>query len=748
MTISPDFVDLPYFSDLGAVQIAAVLDAPLVDSFALAGSTLTWRADGRAHLGAALSDVLAAVPDAGLIVVTYSPFHRPPLRDDLLGDLLAALRRRAPDSVLLLADAYQSGQHHIEAPGGTVLASYPEADAFVKYEAEVTLPGLVRAWLEEGIRPAGCHAGVPPPHLDELPFPAWDRIDLDHLFRFHGRVVERLGRGAWAFPIDGRTLPVVTSRGCPYDCIHCSSNPGRLPGSPKMQRRLSAPRLAEIVSRLARVHGATRLAVLDEMVNASAAHLAALLDAVAAAGVLFDVPNGMRADGIAAGDFSRMKGRVSTVSVSAESGVQRVADEIVGKRLDLSAVVRAAENARAAGVPLLVHYIIGLPGETAAEVNGTLAFAADLFDRFGAEPAIQFAAPLPGTGLARNRSGTPPPDGDWGPAFQKVPSQPGAIPPEALLRFKAAFEERMRASRGPKKLILNVTYVCNNHCRFCAVGNRSRAHGDPVRQREQLERYRRLGVTMVDFDGGEPTMNPGLVPLVRRARALGYESVNVTTNGRLCSYETFARTLVRSGLTTLLFSVHGPDAASHAEHVCVPEAFEQTTAGIRNCVRHCPPGVELGMNVTVTAMNQERLSGLARLAWDLGLRWLNFQFLTPFGRATSAVAPDTAVAAERTARVIDRWQGRMKIAVVNLPFCFLPGYEPFLSGDLGKLERHMVFVNDEEVNLASYLGARRVRKPECAPCPHAILCGGFYEMGEAEEPPWRGMTLDLERPPA
>ena len=71
--------------------------------------------------------------------------------------------------------------------------------------------------------------------------------------------------------------------------------------------------------------------------------------------------------------FRRMRGRVTTVSVSAESGVQRVVDEIVGKQLELSAITRAAENAQAAGVPLMVHFMIGLPGESAEEVNGTLA---------------------------------------------------------------------------------------------------------------------------------------------------------------------------------------------------------------------------------------------------------------------------------------------------------------------------------------------------------------------------------------
>ena len=43
-----------------------------------------------------------------------------------------------------------------------------------------------------------------------------------------------------------------------------------------------------------------------------------------------------------------MRGRVTTVSVSAESGVQRVVDEIVKKKLDLARIDAAAENAHKA----------------------------------------------------------------------------------------------------------------------------------------------------------------------------------------------------------------------------------------------------------------------------------------------------------------------------------------------------------------------------------------------------------------
>src|SRR5690606_17247603 len=109
-------------------------------------------------------------------------------------------------------------------------------------------------------------------------------------------------------------------------------------------------------------------------------------------------------------------------------------------------------------------------------------------------------------------------------------------------------------------------------------------------------------------------------------------------------------------------------------------------------------------------------------------------------------APDTQKAADHAVEVIDAWAGKIRFQVINLPFCFMPRHQQLMQGDLAKLERHMVFVNNETVNLAEYLAERRVRKPVCAGCPHACFCGGFYELDQVPEPPWLIAPEDLVRP--
>ncbi|GMV14590.1 MAG: radical SAM protein [Myxococcales bacterium] len=747
LRISRDFVDYPYFADLGALSATAVLEqaghqVSLCDALgtpdAGAGAADgSWFAIGSAP----------EIPAADVFVVAFTPFHRPPAREPFLGATLERIVAACPASPVVLADLYQSGQHYVGADPAQILAAYPEVSVLLRYEAEAVL-------AEQVARLALRRPEVPevvdcpePADLDALPLPAWHAIDVGARFRLHARVMAELGRPSWAFPIDGLSLPLVTSRGCPYRCIHCSSNPGTAPGAPKRQRRLSAAALARHLDQLVAL-GARRVHVLDELCNANERHFDTLLELVRERDLGLEIPNGLRADHLTERQIEALRGRVTTLSVSAESGAQRVVSEIVDKDLDLGQITRVAEQAGAAGVPLLVHFMIGLPGETREEINQTLDFALDLHERFGAWPSVQFATPLPGTRLARAVRQLPLVS-DFGPYFQKRASATNdAASPLELEQFKQTFDLRLSAMSGPKKVILNVTYKCNNHCTFCALGTGAQVDGNFERQRQQLDDHRRRGATLLDLDGGEPTVYDQLFPLIHYARGIGYEKVHVTTNGRRAYYPEYAEKLAHSGATSILFSLHGPSRHVHAANVGVPEAFDQTLRGVKNVMAAAPAGLELGAAVTLTLSNHRHLGELAALVHELGLRRLDVQFLTPFGRATETVAPDTRQAAEIVMRVIDAWHDRMKLRVLNLPWCFLPGYEQYLTADLAMLQHHTVLVRDDEVNLFDYLRTQRRYERGCGTCTRKVFCGGFYRLADVPEPQWLLQPQDLVRPVA
>ena len=347
---------------------------------------------------------------------------------------------------------------------------------------------------------------------------------------------------------------------------------------PKTQRRFATTYLDRLFGML-RACGVRRVHLLDELVNVNERHFDAVVELLEKHDLMFEIPNGVRADYVLARHVAAMKGRMTTLSVSAESGVQRVVDEIVDKQLDLGAIRSVAMLAKDAGLPLLVHFMIGLPGETKGDINGTLEFALSLHEQLNAVVTVQFATPLPGTRLwakALQTKRTLPVVSDWGPRFQQEPTiETNAFSLDDLRKFKWTFDRRIEASAGPKKVIMNVTYKCNNRCTFCATGTRSQFDGNHESQRELLVKYRKLGVSLLDFDGGEPTLNPNLLRLVAFAKRIGYERIHVTTNARMASYAVFAAKLVFSGVPWVFTSVQGPDPRTQPQNVDVDGPLDQ-----------------------------------------------------------------------------------------------------------------------------------------------------------------------------
>jgi MoaA/NifB/PqqE/SkfB family radical SAM enzyme len=298
--------------------------------------------------------------------------------------------------------------------------------------------------------------------------------------------------------------------------------------------------------------------------------------------------------------------------------------------------------------------------------------------------------------------------------------------PEELWAAKRVLETKVEMWR-PRKVIMNTTYLCNNHCVFCATGNRSDWHGELDKQLAFLRERRQQGFDLCDFDGGEPTTNPELFKLIRGAKELGYQQINLTSNGRMMALPRNAEKVVRSGITSLLVSLHGPNQQVHEENVQAKGAFAQTIAGIRNARPLCDQlGIDFGVNVTLTKINTPVLLEYGQLLVDLGVKLCNVQFLTPFGRASAECQPDPADVAPRVKQLIDQFGDRIKFQIINLPLCYLPGYEEYGLSDIGKLQRHMIFVSMDDVNLFDYLQSRRRHEAACGSCLFSIACEGFY----------------------
>jgi MoaA/NifB/PqqE/SkfB family radical SAM enzyme len=490
-----------------------------------------------------LDRVLAAgLPTPVAAVIHHSPFLHPERPNAVFDELLTSLRARLPELRLILDDGYLGTMHYVEVDRADLLARHPALDFACQYETDAILPALLEDIVAGAAPPRSAPAtarvlrqgrAVLPA---QMAAPAWSLVAAASYARFLRAAFDRLRRPN-PFRIAPDTRPIVTSRGCPFGCTFCSSNPYlrqrpalAKPSGPRF-RAVPLAAIAHELEVLRTQQGAHHLAVLDAVANVRP-DFTALLDLMNEREFVYDFPNGLRADHLTDEHLDRMRGRIGTLSVSAESGNQDVVHHIVQKGLALAEVERVAKAAQARAIPLVVHFMVGLPGETRSQVQDTLTWALALHERYGAEPLMSFATPIPGTalydtcvslGLARQAAADDPAE-----HIQHAAAIDGrTFSPTALKAAVGVFRRHVRAQK-PHKLIVNLTYRCQNHCAFCAVGDplRPRAGAttdpragrlvglEPVARddapldevRAALKAARRDGVTLLDLDGGEPLL--------------------------------------------------------------------------------------------------------------------------------------------------------------------------------------------------------------------------------------------------
>ena len=95
-----------------------------------------------------------------------------------------------------------------------------------------------------------------------------------------------------------------------------------------------------------------------------------------------------------------------------------------------------------------------------------------------------------------------------------------------------------KAAAPEKRHWMRLTYACNNRCLFCLDGDQNQ-RGEPrpfTELSKELRRAYRGGMRRVVLSGGEPTLHPRFIDVVREATRVGFTHAQVITNGRRFCY--------------------------------------------------------------------------------------------------------------------------------------------------------------------------------------------------------------------
>jgi MoaA/NifB/PqqE/SkfB family radical SAM enzyme len=723
------FIDYPLFTLLGVVSNAAVLresshNVSVADSFSLDDSIITRHEGVSTSIGASIACVLESCEELSpdTVVVSISPFMFPHVLTDHCASIFKQIRISYPEIRVVAADCNFSGMHYIEYDGREFLNRYPQVDTVVKYECENRLPGVIDECAGNFSTIVNSDSsGIIP---DNLPTPAWDLISLTKYYAFQRKYSRFFSSNK--HPVAKRSLPVITSRGCPFECVFCTSNPGQK----NRNYRANTPEyIHRLLSHYTQRFHTEKIVFLDSIPNLDHDRFLSILEIVKSLNLSCDFPNGLRADCLSMEHLKILKTISSEVKISAESASANVMAGL-NKSLSPGATENVAAWCHELKIPLSIHYIIGAPYENPEEANETLTYAVTMQQKFGAKPLVQYLSPIPGSaihkysiekGLLKDFD----PHSIYDYFTKKTAFDRPEFPARKLQDMMRSFRKRTAGS-AVEKVIINLTYMCSNDCVFCAIGDRERKHGDVGRSVGFLKKYRSMGIDSVDFDGGEPTLFPNFFNIVAVAKELGYTRINVTTNARRLADRASASRFLLSGLTSVLVSLHGHTADLHEKHTRREGSFSETIQGIKNIVELKPQRVQFAINTSITQWNAPYLSEFIEYVRELGAARVNLQFITPHGNARQNEENDIELLIEHVAGAVGKWGGEMALSLINLPACISRRITGVMEPETEKYSRDMVFVDNPPMNLGLYLDQRRAKRPECRSCDVASACAGFY----------------------
>ena len=265
---------------------------------------------------------------------------------------------------------------------------------------------------------------------------------------------------------------------------------------------------------------------------------------------------------------------------------------------------------------------------------------------------------------------------------------------------------------------VSITGLCNNNCLFCLDGNRKdRYHKSSVEIKPKISEAKREGCTKLILSGGDPTIHPEIIELVRFAKDLKFRKVQIITNGRMFSNKQFTRRIISAGLDEVTFSIHGHNSEIHDYLTRVDGSFRQSIIGIRN-VQNSKKNMIVNTDTCITGKNFFLLPKTIRFIVSyLGINEINLMTMVPEGNSwknKEDMMCDFEKSAPYVRKVVDFClEKNFVLWLSRFPPEYLEGYESFIEDPYKRID-------DVEARI-DFL--RNTTEPECKgeKCSYCIL---------------------------
>jgi radical SAM protein with 4Fe4S-binding SPASM domain len=304
---------------------------------------------------------------------------------------------------------------------------------------------------------------------------------------------------------------------------------------------------------------------------------------------------------------------------------------------------------------------------------------------------------------------------------------------------------------APIRMDLALTFRCQNNCIHCYAGG---PHETPelstAQWKEVIDRLSDIGVFIVTFTGGEPTLREDLPELVLYAEKKGIVT-GLITNGRKLKDASYVETLEKNGLDFVQVTLESHKAKIHDLITGTKGSWRETVAGIKNAVK---TNVYVTTNTTLSKHNAADFLETIDFLKKLGIAAFGCNSLIYSGKA-NAISKEFALPLETLKEILP--EVRDKASQLNLKFLWYTPtqycrFNPVKLG-LGVKSCTAALVNmcvgpdgavypcqsyfeslgsilkDNWQKIWNHPLAVKIRKreyvePKCKDCPELQICGG------------------------
>lgn len=154
--------------------------------------------------------------------------------------------------------------------------------------------------------------------------------------------------------------------------------------------------------------------------------------------------------------------------------------------------------------------------------------------------------------------------------------------------------------------------------------------------KREIEKAGQNGYNSLGFLGGEPTIYPSILDLIKHAVQCNFKKIHIVSNGRRYSDKKFLKNLLDSGVTRFSVSVHSHQESTEDNLTKVKDGFKEKIRGIKNLTEFSGRGLikePISINIVVNKMNYQNMPDTIKFFNKMGVNDFRLNFIRPEGRA-------------------------------------------------------------------------------------------------------------------